>query len=381
MKLGKVRKLVGLTLAGVMCLSASAFAGETVTAKSSDVNWKLYGRVKVDFNYDTAKFTKYNDFIGAVANGAKDSDWKNDSTNFNPRDTRLGAIVSTDSQDWKTTGRIEIDFYGTTEGDNLIPRMRLGYIDLFYKKTKTDIRIGQDWIPVAQLNPSTVDFGILSAAGNLWWRMPQITVRQNYGNWQILGSVMRRHRSDVGTNVRMPWLLARLQYKGGVLGSDNMVAIGGGYRKDEVTRWLIAGEYKFGFKLADLKFKVKGELWTGKGIGAEFLRYDLDVNSVTGKAIKAYGGWADITCYLTKKISVTAGAGIDNPKDSDMMAGRTVASLNDRQFTKNTIYYVNAWYKLTNHVKLGAEIMRVETERDTITNKGTRYTLSAFYNF
>ncbi len=377
----KALKMVSGAMVGVSFLASGALANTSVVSKASDVTWKLYGRVKVDFNYDTVKFTKYNDFIGAIANGAKDTDWKNDSTNFNPRDTRLGAIVATDSKDWKVTGRIEVDFYGATEGDNLIPRMRLGYIDLFYKNTKTDIRVGQDWVPVAQLNPSTIDFGILSAAGNLWWRMPQITVRQNFGKWQILGSLMRRHRIDTGTDVRMPWILSRIQYKTNYMGKNVMLALGGGYRKDSVSRWLVAGEYKVDFKLANYKFKLKGEVWTGKGIGAEFLRYDLDVNEKTGKAISAYGGWTDLTCYLNKKVSVTAGFGVDNPKDSEMMAQRQIKDLNDRQFTKNTIYFINSWYKLTEHVKVGAEIMRVETERATQKERGTRYTLSVFYNF
>jgi len=379
MKVGKGVKFLTSALVGAFCFSQVALADNTsVVAKNSDVKWKLYGRVKVDFNYDTVQFKKYNDFIGAVTNST--SDWENDSTNFNPRDTRIGAIVTSKEGNWEVKGHTEIDFYGDTNGNNLIPRMRLGYIGLTYVKTRTNIRIGQDWIPIAQLNPSTIDFGILTAAGNLWWRVPQITIRQNFmNNWQILFSAMRHRRISTTEEVRMPWVLTRIQYKDGLIGKGSMLAIGGGYRHDTIDRWLIAGEWKFKFNLAGQKVLFKGEAWTGAGIDDEFLRYELGENN--GTAVRAWGAWADLTWIPTSKISFTIGAGIDDPDDDDIMKGRTVASLSDRQFTQNIQCFANVWYKLTKHVKIGAEVVHVETERKDDLRKGNRFTLSAFYNF
>ncbi|MEA1866611.1 MAG: hypothetical protein U9N19_00690, partial [Thermodesulfobacteriota bacterium] len=224
----------------------------------SKYNMQLYGKVKVDFNYDTAEFKKYNDFVGAVA---AESHYKNDSTDFNPRDTRIGFTASHKWGDWSALGRVEMDFYGDNSGDNLIPRMRHGYIDIGYKKTQTSMVVGQDWIPVSQLNPSTIDFGIMTAAGNLWWRVPQITVRQELGDFQILASVMKHRRTDTENEDRMPWLLGRVQYSNEILGKGGLVAIGGGYRhadyehdyydkdnnyihhsSNNTDRWLVCGE-------------------------------------------------------------------------------------------------------------------------------------------
>ena len=87
---------------------------------------QIYGRVKVDINYDTAEFKKYNDGIGAVAAGNAE----NDSTNFNPRDSRIGIKVAKRDNAWLSEARIETDFYGDNNGNNLIPRMRLGYVKL-----------------------------------------------------------------------------------------------------------------------------------------------------------------------------------------------------------------------------------------------------------
>ena len=362
------------------------------------LEWQLYGRVKMDYHYDTARIEKYNDFVGAVANRKKHPDYKNDSTNFNPRDTRFGALVFHKRGNLVIKGHTEIDFYGTNAGNNIIPRIRLAYVDIYNKKTRTSLRFGQDWIPVAQLNPSTIEFGILTAAGNLWWRVPQLTVRQKvFNNWEILGSLMMHRRISTASEERMPWLLAMIQYKDGVLNrvfsKGSMLAIGGGYKHEavdaskpfshesDIDRWLIVGEWKLNFKLFDQKFQFKGEAWTGKGIDKEFLRYDLGINDY-GETIEAYGLWGNLVWNINPRWSFSIGAGFDDPNDSEILKGQVGAeALNDRQFTKNTQYFANLWYKLTDHVKIGVETMHIETERDEWVDTANRFTLSAFYNF
>jgi hypothetical protein len=341
-------------------------------------NMKLYGKVKFDAHYDDAEFTRYNDFVGAVAAGR---DHKNDSTNFNPRDTRFGFEAShAFDQDWLALGRFEIDFYGDNNDNNLIPRMRLGYIDVSNKSMGTSVRAGQDWIPVAQLNPNTVDFGILTAAGNLWWRVPQVTVRQQVGDIELLVSAMEHRRTDTSREDRMPWALGRIQYTNAILGEGGLLAIGGGYRhadynldnSEKTDRWLAAAEAKLVFGPVTLQ----GEGWMGTGIGENFLRYDLDINNL-GEPADAWGAWGDITYQVTDRISVTGGYGIDNPDNKDM----ELLIYNDRQFTKNEQYYLNTWYSLSEPLKVGAEWVHLETERGSDVNAGNRFTMSMQYCF
>ncbi len=384
MKLKLVKS--GIIIIFCLCLLIPyvwAEEGNIVHSKGG-IDWSLYGKIKIDFNYDTAQFVKYNDFVGAVANRQNHLDYKNDSTNFNPRDTRFGFWASHKEGDWFVKGRVEIDFYGDNNGNNLIPRMRLSYVDLTKLSTKTSILVGQDWIPVARLNPSTLDFGILTAAGNLWWRVPQITVRQKImNNFELLVSVMKHRRTDTAREDRMPWFLTRVSYTGGFIGAGNMIALGAGYRhasyatdsSDNVDRYLIAGEWKF--NLLDKKLTFKGEAWYGKGIGECFLRYDLDITP-TGDAAEAYGGWADLTYKFAPKWSATVGVGFDNPTDSDMPNS---ASMNDRQFTKNTQYFANVWYNITKPLKVGFEIIHIETARDDYVDTGNRYSFSMQYLF
>jgi hypothetical protein len=357
---------------------APAMAAPEVPAPSvwTKYNMKLYGKVKFDGSYDDAEFTRYNDFVGAVAAG---DDHHNDSTDFNPRDTRLGFEASHAFDDWLALGRFEIDFYGDNNGNNLIPRMRLGYIDVSNKNMGTSIRAGQDWIPVAQLNPNTVDFGILTAAGNLWWRVPQVTVRQQLGDIELLASAMEHRRTDTSREDRMPWVLGRVQYTNAILGEGGLLAVGGGYRNADYNldnsekstdRWLVAAEAKFVFGPVTLQ----GEGWTGAGIGENFLRYDLDLDE-DGAPADAWGAWGDITYQLTDRMTITGGYGIDNPENGD------IETFNDRRFTKNEQFYLNTWYSLSEPLRVGAEWIHLDTERGDSTHSGNRFTVSMSYCF
>ncbi len=358
---------------------AAPASGTAAPSVWSKYNMRLYGKVKVDAHYDTAKLNN-NDQVHAVVQ----DDYKNDSVNFNPRDTRFGFEASHNWDSWLAKGRVEIDFYGDNNGSSLLPRMRLGYVDLSHDRG-TGVRIGQDWIPVAQLNPSIIDFGNLSSAGNLWHRVPQATVRQKLGDFEILASVMKHRTTDNEREDRMPWILSRVAYSNGFLGGNGMLALGGGYRhadygtdnSEDTDRWLVCGEFKYRYNALTLK----GEIWTGAGIGENFLRSNLDVSEELDpdqlpEPAAAFGGWIDLTYAFTDKFSMTAGCGVDNPDDDDIGT-----DYNKSKFTRNEQYYLNAWYQLTKPIKVGMEWIHVSTERDEDDNSGNRFTTSICYVF
>jgi hypothetical protein len=138
---------------------------------------------------------------------------------------------------------------------------------------------------------------------------------------------------------------------------------------------------------------VKGEIWYGEGIGSHFLRYDLDVENTGPSAAvtsfdewEAWGGWIDATYKIMPKWSVTAGFGIDDPDDSQYNRLNATAGDVDRMFKENRTIFVNTWYSLTQGIKVGAEFMTLQTNRETAggsnyRDKGTRTTVSLFYAF
>ena len=384
-------RILGVALCLCLALPALSSADEPVMSK---YNVKIWGRVKMDYIYDTSQFVCYNDFLGVPADSNVTNGQGRSSTDFNPRDSRLGFSASHAVESWEGKGVIELDFYNGGN-PNLTPRMRLGYAELSNKDSGTDVRAGQDWNPAMQLNPSTIDFGVLSATGNLWWRNPQFTVRQNVkvgdtGGLQFLVSALSPERANTATKTDMPWLLARVAYDFDLAGGKHMLAIDGGYMHDQdvtysdgIDRLLYGAEFKFDFD----PVLFKGEIWAGQAIGGSFLRYNLDTytsNAGDTKAWKAMGGWVDLTWKIVPKWSVTVGVGIDNPDNHGYKAA-SLASPN-REFTMSRNIYANTWYTLGPDVKVGFEVMDLVAEREKVNNsnykdKGQRYTMSLFYGF
>ncbi len=365
----------------------------------SKYNMQFDGRIKIDTHYDDVAFNKYNDFIGVIAAG---KDYKKDSVNFNPRDTRLAFRVRHSFGNLIGEGRFENDFYGDTKGNNIIPRIRLAYVNLKNTAFGTSWLVGQDWTPVAQQNPHMSEFGIMAAGGNLWWRIPQITIRQELGDFELLGSLMRHRRISPQEEGRWPWMLGRIGYNMKSLSKGNMIALGFGYRRDKVKKYgfyqeeEIKGEARLNRWLAVLELKLKkdpfefkGEGWVGQGIGSHWLRYYMGFNPLTGDEIKSQGGFLSLF-YKTpiKRLSLGCGAGLDHATKSDLSGwdfiqeedgGRTGLDY-DARFSRNMQFFANLWYEVTPGIKLIGEYIRMETERFSQTRGGNRFTFSVWHS-
>jgi len=367
--------------------SAGKLSSKGLRTVLGKYDMELYGRVKVDINYDFADFDN-NDWVRAVGVGGE-----NDSTNFNPRDTRFGLKVRRRDDQWLSEARIETDFYGSTQGNNLDLRMRLAYVKITNDDWKASLTIGQDYVPIARLMAPTIDFGFMCNAGNLWWRVPQITLRKNVGNFEFLVGAMRHRRRATNEGAR-PWALGRIAYTNGFLGKGGLLAIGGGFVNGEVTnnfgrdndvdKWLLALELKLKFG----KFTFQMEPWIGEGIDSEFLRYDMGINPRHNRiqdlnrrpdTIRSRGGFVSLAYKATPRLSFAMAYGIDDP-DGDDMEGMK-GTLNGHMFTRNEMFLINTWYSVTSAVKMGFEIMYVETERFSSIDNGVRTTFSTIYSF
>jgi hypothetical protein len=364
---------------GTWCAQAQA---ADVTSK---VDLSLWGRAKFDFQYDTANLRPNTDFSSFISSDPDDFDGK---LNFNPQDTRFGFKGHVADGDRTCGAVMEIDFYGANNANNLLPRMRLGYV--FMEKKSFSLRAGQDWIPVAQQNPATLDFGILSWAGNLWWRVPQITARYKLDNGvELLGSVMKhRVRNEIDTQERLPWLLGRVAY-GGFLNGKGLVAVGGGFRSVEVDSidyapFLAALEFVLPF--SD-KVQLVGEVYTGAAIGEEFVHYGFEYNPAhpddaadEGREIATMGGFASLSFQATPKVSISVGGGMDDP-DEDDATGMAIP------YTKNTVIFGNVKFQPNKNMGMGFEVLQFMTEQgedangDTVEWTGQRITGSTWFTF
>ena len=351
--------------------------GKAVTGLKSPV--KIYGKVKLDAIYDTHNMGT-DQFITKLPKGDGE-----DRTTFNMKDTRLGFIINGPQVDgWKVTGRIESDFYGKGGDDNGAFRIRLSYINLNNGKG-TNIRIGQDYIPIASQMASTLDFLSMGASGNLWDRVPQVTVTQTFkSGFGLLGTVWKSSSTTDHVTMRMPWIGAKIFYKGDVFGMGKplYLAFGGAYRQGrdkvsgvggDVNDYLAAFEWNVPFNLA-IPMAIKGEAYIAQGLTTrDFLVFTnphyLDGSDV--EEVETKGGFVQLSMTPFQKVSFNFGTGMNDPDDDYAKA--------TGDYKKNWRAFGNIMYKFAPNVTFGIEVDHQETLYEGTVEHGERFIASAIY--
>jgi hypothetical protein len=359
-------------------------------AVASTVDLKLWGRVNFAATYDN--------FQGAGGVGGNDfhnyiTSEGNEELNFNARDSRFGFAAANTWDDWTGRAVFEFDFYGTTSGANQIPRLRLGYVELV-KAGGFSVRAGQDWVPIAAQNPGTIDFGILGWSGNLWNRVPQITMR--YASGDLEGTFGVMHNRVAGAQdqqERMPWVMARLGLS--MMEKKGLVAIGGGIRENTITptagastgidqdasSYLVALEAKLPVCST---VSMVAELWTGSGVGSEFVRAGLDYDA-TGDTMDGSGGFVSVEWKVADTVSITVGGGVDQPANDDTTPATAFGTA--VPFDANQTVFANFRHQLSKQFGWGFEVMDMQTDAlapvgdDGLRLRGQRVTLGSWFIF
>ena len=150
-----------IALALVFCCAAPALAVELTLKDAADtVRLQLYGYVKADLTYDSQSTEPRSDatFTFFVLPETADGD-KDGQTRIGARESRIGVnLFGPDVGAWKTTGKIEMDFYGAGgTANSYTPRIRLAYVDAAHSSGFA-LRFGQDWDTFCEVTPRIVNF-------------------------------------------------------------------------------------------------------------------------------------------------------------------------------------------------------------------------------
>lgn len=351
-----------------------------------------YGYAELDTVYsdrntnplDPAQFNGYATAAG-LGNGG-------DSTTFNPRFSVIGLKATQNVGENKLSGKVEADFYGSAIG-NPSPRLRLAFVD--WARGDNRLTVGQDWTPVASLNPSILDFSIAGYTGNLWQRIPQITDRYRFGkNWEALVSIMRFERGQTvsypagatpfNDPVKTPILGARLAYDGWGQGGAGLVALSGTWRQFSVSGVLPQNTINSEFVSGELAVPVTQALkWStevsaGQAIGDEFFRFGQALNGNT--PIRFTAGFSELSYAPNPDWSFASGYGFDNANKDDLggLSGEAVGV----HYKFNQRYYANATRAITGNFKVGAEYQKLATQwANGVNLEGSQFMLSFFYGF
>jgi hypothetical protein len=326
---------------------------------------RFYGKVKMDVIYDSNILgpDEYITFIPKNADGQ-------DQVSFTARETRFGLATGGPTfGDWNTSSRVETDFYGSVASSGSL-RIRLAYINL--TNGKTTLRFGQDWLPIATLNPATTNFTIMGYNGNLWGRIPQITVAHQFSEnvTGVVSTFRCRDQDDDELNLScdllMPWVATGLRLNGHLLDDENPAYLGLGvaYRQGTVEGESVAPNlFTAGFNLPWHAVALTGEVYTGQGLGADYLHKGGAFN-LYGEPIHTSGGFVQIGLQATQSLRFNVGYGYDNPLDSDLVA--------DEFYQKNTSIFGNTYYNFTPDLSAVLETTWVETEWSTGPKNGYR---------
>jgi hypothetical protein len=404
-----------------------------------------YGRIELDGIYSTRNTNPLDpqQFNGyGTAAGRQD----NHSSTLNPRYSVFGLRADRTDGVHTLAGVVEADFYGQSDsGNNLVPRLRLAYMKYSPNNGKTSFVVGQDWNPIMSLLTDDIDFSIMGYTGNLWQRIPQITVRQKFSdNFEGLLTVMRFERglsNCCGNNqvrptpgttggvgggpgstqsfndpVQMPYFAARFAYNGTGSLAGTMIALNGAYRyyrsapilssagtPTSVSAAFTSGRdinsYLVGLEAVhqlSKQLRLMWELAYGQALGNEWFRWNQDLNWSTGAPVRTMTTWFQLSYAHSRDYTFLFGYGIDNPNDKDLIgsinaygtAPGSVGYNSSIQYLSNQRTYLTAIHPIWADLVMGFEWQHFWTNWAQPTtyfskasNQADMFTLSAWYNF
>jgi hypothetical protein len=276
-------------------------------------------------------------------------------------------------------GQIEADFFGGFFGQGSayyfpIPRLRIARAWIAWKHVR--FTVGQDWAIIAPLNPdSPLHLGVpgLTAAGNIWERMPQLRLDGSTGDrvrfvWALAlvaevqadgiatvdNAFTGIRKPEGGESALMPGGEARFAVA--VDQWDKAIELGiGGHVGKRSIAWAGGTVDTYNYAVAiDLHlplgryFLFKGEGYWGQGLdsftggvqqGFSFYKDNLLPNSMSnangvltnvGPQIHVFGGWAQVSVMPIGWLAIVAAGGVDRPNTQDFLPA--TATTNARTF-------------------------------------------------
>lgn len=363
----------------------------------SDLDVELYGYVKLDASYDTAQ-TSVGNFARWVA--PEGGGGHDDQFNMTARETRLGMkIKGPDVGSAKTSGRVELDFYGGGIENKPEPRMRHAYMNIEWPERRFSILAGQTWDVFSPLYPDTLNFTIAWWTGNIGWRRPQIRVTKGFKvsedvDVKLEGAVARTighsgfYEEDSGEDAGFPGIQGRASVTFPFLG-DKPTTIGfSGHAAGEefdtssednhdnlrswsanldvttpVNRWLT----------------IKGEMFTGSNLDAYLGGIGQGIDAVTLREIDSCGGWLAASLGPWDRWRFNVGAAIEaiNPEGVTMGDAATGETR-----TLNRMIFGNVLYEVNKNAYVGFELSHWMTRYKHLSDGDSfRFQTSFIYKF
>ncbi len=292
-------------------VAAQATGKKPVT---SGLDVQIYGRLKLDAAYDTSRTYTGNYAAYVLSENKKKNDNQFDMT---ANESRLGMwIYGPKDEEVKTSGRVEIDFYGGGTAENKSnPMMRHAYLNLEWPEDKFSILAGQTSDVISPLVEDTLNYTVGWYAGNIGYRRPQIRLTKGYSlsrdvELKLEGAIVRTigidntnfGNGDTGKDAGIPGFQGRVSMTLPLSGyKPTTIGFSGHWAKEEYDTDTYGAHRDFdSWSLNwDLLHPVsewltiKSELFTGKNLAAYLGGIGQGINISQWKEIGSTGGWAE----------------------------------------------------------------------------------------
>lgn len=378
------KKICLLSVLLICLLQASSLLAQTEPKPAEpkpSIEVKFYGYVKLDAARDR-NLTSHGNFVMWVqplAAGRKNDEQFNMTAN----ETRFGLdLVGSNYKNAKVSGKLEFDLYAGLTGVSIAEnkpmlQLRHAFFAMQFKNTK--FLAGQSWDIISPLNPSTLNYSVLWGSGNIGYRRPQLSLWETFkvgtasdvvlafGVFRLIGNDLTptltlatsetAEGADDGTDAGIPSVQGLWEFKHNFTG-NGFVRFGvsslWGRLKAETTvgqyqnyeSWAASGHFMLSLATG---YGFSGELYSGSNLGNYF---GAALRNSEIKGLRSIGGWTSAWAQLSPKVKMTAGLGVDNPKDEDFASGRS----------KNRCFFGNMRYSFVPKATVGLELSSWETK-------------------
>jgi hypothetical protein len=327
--------------------------GEVVASKGFTV--RIFGKAVLDAIYNTARAQAPGNPVFLVPKF--EGGFSQHTMDLNARNSQLGvAFTGPDIGEFHSGGRISAVFFDNTNlfADNNGFLLTQSYGELFNDRWRFAAGLQLD--VVAPAVPTVLPFAIDGAPiGNnikgqirverflpvgsdslftfqgalseplTTAKTPDVSLDEDNGKPNLEGRIAfgsgKPAPVGIGLLTQRPWEVG----VSGMIGQLRRTSLPSDPAPRRVVSdvWLAAVDYQL--NLARLfgvgpDFGLKGELYTGQGLGNYGGGILQSLDAVTWKAIRTNGGWVEGFVYLTPGVHNHTGIFIDNPNDDDITA-------------------------------------------------------------
>jgi hypothetical protein len=394
--LGRTARISQIILCLALCSSlCTGKENAGSPAVSSSLDLEIYGYLKLDAAYDTARTTP-GEFVKWVDRAPENAD--DDAFSMTVNQSRFGLKIG-GKQDGEgeeaprltTSGRVEVDFYGGGAANKSRLMLRHAFIEVFWRESGVKLLAGQTSDLISPLVPYTLNYSVAWWGGNIGYRRPQLRLSKPFEidslrTLEVAGALARTigatnsdfTGNDAGADSGMPTLQTRVGLR---LASGSAYGLSGHWGEEEYDISAAGEAATFDSWSLNLDVEqqlgsgivLKAEAFTGTNLQTYLGAIGQGVNLARLEEIGSNGGWISLDIDPQWGWAYHLGVSVDDADDENLEVGGR---------SRNMSIFASGVRSFSQHLQMGGEISYWATEyKDEDEATAMRGQFSVIYRF